>query len=140
MNVRPESSLRQRVIPTPLWLEPASGGNGMYRAVRLRLRQFDDVAIGVSVPRRPPPRLGPRIVHQFGARGESPLVSAVEILHSKPDLRSLSYRAVFRGVERKVDEVAFGPRRRRVLSTDPSIVAVVILDVKIETEAIAVEP
>jgi hypothetical protein len=67
-------------------------------------------------------------------------VSGRQVVNTERHLSSRRHAAVLRCVQREVDELALGPRRRRVTSADPAIAPSVIVNMQVETEPVAVEP
>src|SRR4051812_22783224 len=78
-------------------------------------------------------------MQDLNADARRALVSTIEIINSECDLRATGGRSIFGCIERKVDELAIGPRRRGMTSTGPSVVALVVVDVQLESKTVAIE-
>jgi len=102
------------------------------------LGQLDDVAIVIAVPCRPPPGLQTWTVDDVCTSIYCPLVCRVDISDSERDLRARRVLPVLALVERKVDECSLGPTRCGVTATDPAVVPLVIVEVKVKGEAVRV--
>ena len=104
------------------------------------LGQFDDVPIVVAIARRPSPALRPRSVDDVCSGIDRPAMSRVEVVHPKRDLRTSSGRAVLALVQREAHELTIGPTHGGMTAADPGVIALVIVEVEIEAEAIPIQP
>ncbi len=103
------------------------------------LGQLDDVAVEVPIPSGPSPRLRLRFMQHLGTRLGCTPVRFGQIVHLKRYLGSRRCRSVLRCVEREVHECAVGPRACSMATAGPAIVSAVIGNVKVESEALAVQ-
>jgi hypothetical protein len=71
---------------------------------------------------------------------DCPAMGRVEVVHPKRDLRTGRGRAVLALVEREVHELTIGPAHGRMTATDPGVIALMIVEVEIEAEAIPTQP
>jgi hypothetical protein len=113
-------------------------GDRQIRASRW-LRQLDHVAVGISVSGRSTPRLCDWWVKHFRSRGHRGCVSLFDIADTERDLSTGRCGPVLGFVQSEVDEGAVSPRSRGMSTTSPWIIAVVIVDMEVETEPIPVD-
>jgi hypothetical protein len=70
---------------------------------------------------------------------DSALMGRVDVANTERNLRAVRRRSVLALVQREVDERTVGPRGRGVSAACPGVVPMMIPDVEIEAETVAVE-
>lgn len=103
------------------------------------LGQLDDVAVLIAIASRLSPRLPLGPMEHLCSGGHGTLVSGLDVGNPKRDLGTHGCGSIFGFIQREMHERAVGPTRRGMTATRPRIVALVIVDVKVKAESIAVE-
>ena len=112
-------------------------------ASSMRLSEFHDVVVRISVPGASAPRLLARPVDNFGAGGHRSGVGALDVVNSKTHLGTGGV-LTFALVEREVEECPVRPGCRSVAAADPTIVLAVpgtfvVRHVQIEPESVPIQ-
>ena len=85
------------------------------------------------------PRLALRSMKDFCASFDRALMGRVDVADAERNLRAVCRRPVLALVQREVHERAFGPRGRGMSAARPGVVPMMVTDLEIEAETVAVE-